>query len=210
MKTLSRLMLVGAMCGLVMTLSPLTLQNGETELQFKSSDLQQWNFEQNDEASGGSHSKVNKDIERKSNIFNLESTVYALLSGKIELSVKFDANFPWHEKFFTQSDDEKRDLVKALGKYVGDLLVKLKINNMKIQVQSLVLTPTSYIGYTHFYVLCECQSVAEKVFIQTHECHNESEKVLMELNMNDLLIYFNEAGYSEVINPGNLIVLLYF
>lgn len=190
MRIVSRLIIVGTIFYIVAILNQI-LVNAEI-----TTNLEHEAFRQSEESSGNNFEAVDEDVKSIKSVFNLKSTVDVLPSGKIYLSISFDAKFSLHENF------DKNALVKAFARYVNDLFAKFKLSELSIRVEDLFLT-TSSTDFTNFHVKSECQSLDQsdtktKNYLELRKkCQLAISKVIPELKMNEILIYFNEFGHTE-------------
>lgn len=143
--------------------------------------------------------------QKKSHIKNYKLKVNDFPPSEREFLISFDASFPWNENFVDLNSVESKVLNESFTKYFDEVFQKLKIVEIKVKTKSVRVESNKIPDHLHFSVSADCQNVQQKVFDNLLECANVIRSVVKMLNFDELLPYFHEIGYSEMINPGQIL-----
>lgn len=119
-----------------------------------------------------------------------------------EISIDFDASVPWNEKYLQENSVELKTLKESFVKYFEDVFKKMKKKEIKLKVTNVKVYPVKSRDYVHFSIVVDCLNSKKNAIDDMFECSVLIKKVIDNLSPSELLIYFHEIGYSELVNPG--------
>ena len=200
MKFVGRIVVVGAMCSLFMTISHLNGQN-ITEIRMNQAKFKEFHFDHVEEFSGESLLMFDDEDESEKNILNLLIITRTKSLQRKQVLIRFKARFPWNDKYRDKNSLLKEILDETFSKYFADLLVKYGQNSLKLKFAELTVNPTEFVDFVHVSLKVTCEN-EKSLVTRVSECQSIVERVVKNFSVKELLIYYHEFGYSESINQG--------
>lgn len=169
---------------------------GRVQFHFNSPGTDEFNFYGDEEFSGKSSLESTKSF-----IKNYKLKVKNDPSER-KISIDFDASVPWNEKYLQENSVELKILKESFAKYFEDVFKKMNKKEIKLKVNNVKVHPVKSRDYVHFSIGADCLNSKKNAFDNLMECAVVIKKVVENLSPTELLIYFHEIGYSELVNPG--------
>lgn len=116
-----------------------------------------------------------------------------------KVTIHFDYPLPWRSEFSEFWSAEFKSLEQAMRNYFNDLCKKLEVRAEITITDVLVKSTNDGKEQTHFDLYADCKIEPKYRVTKILQCQMIVANIVKNINVNELLIYFHESSYKEVV-----------